>query len=116
MSACRINPRRTWMKVAVILSTYNAPQRLTAAMTGYAAQSHREFELVVADDGSSAETRAVVEKFAERLQRPIKHLWHEDRGFRKCRILNQAILSTNAEYCIFSDGDCVPRADFIATH
>ena len=104
------------MKVAVILSTYNAPDRLHPTLVGYAAQTHRDFELIVADDGSTAETRALIKDVSSRFSLPIKHVWQEDIGFRKCRILNQAIASTSADYLIFSDGDCIPRADFVATH
>ncbi len=104
------------MKIAVVLSTYNAPQRLEPALLGYAAQSLRDFEMIVADDGSTSDTRELVKDIAVRSGMPIRHVWQEDLGFRKCRILNQAILSTHAEYLIFSDGDCIPRRDFIAQH
>jgi glycosyltransferase involved in cell wall biosynthesis len=104
------------MKAAVILSTYNAPDRLHPTLVGYAAQSCRDFELIVADDGSTGETRALIKDVSSRFSLPIKHVWQEDIGFRKCRILNQAIASTTADYLIFSDGDCIPRADFVAIH
>ena len=104
------------MKSAVILSTYNAPDRLQPTLVGYAAQTYRDFELIVADDGSTAETRALIKDVSAHYSLPIKHVWQEDIGFRKCRILNQAIASTTADYLIFSDGDCIPRADFVATH
>ncbi|MDY6945905.1 MAG: glycosyltransferase family 2 protein [Pseudomonadota bacterium] len=104
------------MQAAVILSTYNAPDRLHPTLVGYAAQSCRDFELIVADDGSTAQTRALIKEVSCRFSLPIKHVWQEDLGFRKCRILNQAIASTTADYLIFSDGDCIPRADFVATH
>ena len=104
------------MKTAVILSTYNAPDRLRPTLIGYAVQSHREFELIVADDGSTDETRQLIEVVSRQFNISIKHVWHEDRGFRKCQILNHAIAHTTADYLIFSDGDCVPRRDFVATH
>src|SRR5690606_19804904 len=46
----------------------------------------------------------------------IRHVWHDDRGFRKCTILNRAIAEASADYLVFSDGDCIPRWDFLATH
>jgi hypothetical protein len=46
----------------------------------------------------------------------LVHVWHEDRGFRKTEILNRAILAAEADYLVFSDGDCVPREDFVAAH
>lgn len=104
------------MRIAVVLSTFNAPERLAPTLAGYAVQTTREFELIVADDGSTDETRRLIELHSQRTRQNIKHVWHEDQGFRKCRILNQAILATHADYMIFSDGDCIPRRDFVAQH
>jgi glycosyltransferase involved in cell wall biosynthesis len=104
------------MKAAVILSTYNSPERLAPTIAGYAVQSVRDFEIIVADDGSTEDTQALLTRLAKQYGRPIKHVWHPDRGFRKCRILNQAVCSTTADYLIFSDGDCIPRRDFVASH
>jgi glycosyltransferase involved in cell wall biosynthesis len=104
------------LRTAVILSTYNAPDRLAPTLTGYAAQRNAEFEIVVADDGSNDVTREVIERAAHAYGIVIRRVWQPDVGFRKCRILNQAVLAIDADYLIFSDGDCVPRADFVATH
>jgi glycosyltransferase involved in cell wall biosynthesis len=104
------------MRTAVILSTYNSPERLEKVLCGYGIQKHGAFELIVADDGSSAETRTVIERMRCRLGMDIRHVWHEDRGFRKCTIMNKAAAATTADYLIFSDGDCVPRTDFVSTH
>lgn len=101
---------------AVILATYRQPEWLEKALWGYAAQTHGDFELWVADDGSGPETRQVVERMAAETDLRLRHLRQEDRGHRKTRILNKAILATDAEYLIFSDGDCVPRDDLVETH
>src|SRR5262249_49077241 len=78
--------------------------------------SHRDFELLIADDGSSDETRGTIERLRAETGLAIRHVWHEDRGFRKCTILNRAIVEAASDYLVFSDGDCVPRYDFLATH
>lgn len=103
-------------RTAVILSTYNSPDRLARVLAGYAVQSHRGFSIVIADDGSTNETRECIAAMRDRFALDIEHVWHEDQGFRKCRVLNLAIERTAATYLIFSDGDCIPRADFVATH
>jgi glycosyltransferase involved in cell wall biosynthesis len=103
------------MNTAVIISTYNSPSALEKVLWGYATQTFRQFELIVADDGSGSETRRVIDQFAAKAM-AVNHVWHPDRGFRKCTILNRAIASTDAEYLIFSDGDCIPRKDFVSTH
>jgi glycosyltransferase involved in cell wall biosynthesis len=104
------------MDVSVVISTYNAPDWLGKAVWGWAAQDDRDFELVIADDGSHAATRECIVRLRGETGLTIRHVWHEDDGFRKWRILNRAIQEAGGDYCIFSDGDCVPRADFVAVH
>ncbi len=84
-------------------------------LAGYSIQTQR-CEIVIADDGSGAETGEVIDRARKEWELSITHVWHEDVGFRKCTILNRAIVAADAEYLIFSDGDCVPRSDFVATH
>ena len=104
------------MKTAVIVTTYNRPDALAAVLAGYQAQRESEFELLIADDGSTADTRQVVEAFKSRATFPVTHVWHEDRGFRAAAIRNRALAATHADYIIFSDGDCVPVPCFVAQH
>jgi glycosyltransferase involved in cell wall biosynthesis len=101
---------------SVILSTYNQPDWLERALLGYARQLELDFELIVADDGSGDATRARIEALVPQLPFRLRHVWHFDDGFRKCVILNRAIEASTTDYLIFSDGDCIPRADFVATH
>ena len=104
------------MKISVIVSTYNQPRWLENVLWGYTVQSRRDFELIIADDGSGPETAAVIERFrADTPLRPI-HVWHRDDGFRKTEILNRAILVATGDYIIFADGDCIPRDDYVAAH
>ena len=104
------------MNTAVIVTTYNRPDALAVVLEGYGSQSDRDFTLVVADDGSTEETEAVVRSFEQRNEIAVAHIWQEDRGFRAAAIRNRAVASTNAEYIIFSDGDCVPSHHFIRAH
>ena len=104
------------MRISVVISTYNAPDWLEKVIWGYAVQTHADFELVIADDGSRQETILLVERLRRKSGIAIQHVWHEDRGFRKCEILNRAIVAARGDYLIFSDGDCIPRADFVETH
>ena len=104
------------MFASVIFTTYNHPKWLEKTLWGFSAQSYRDFEIVVADDGSGPETRAVVDSLREQIDIPIQHLWQEDDGFQKCRILNKAIVASRGEYLIFTDGDCIPHPDFVRNH
>ncbi len=104
------------MLISVIVSTYNQPEWLEKVLWGYAIQQDRDFEVVLADDGSGPATRAVVDRLRPELGVPLKHVWQPDQGFRKCRALNLAIRAARGEYLLFTDGDCIPRADLVAVH
>jgi glycosyltransferase involved in cell wall biosynthesis len=104
------------MNIAVILTTYNRPDALLAVLDGYLAQRDRDFEIVVADDGSGPETAAAVAACRKRADLVIGHVWQEDRGFRAGAIRNRALALTKADYLIFSDGDCLPLPGFVAGH
>ena len=102
--------------ISVIISTYNKPHFLEKVLTGYCFQTFNDFEIIIADDGSSNETKEMIAKFDQLLPQKIYHVWHEDNGFRKCKILNAAILKSSNDYLVFSDGDCIPDSRFLETH
>ena len=104
------------MRVSAIITTYNQPEQLEKVMWGYAVQKNAGFELIVADDGSGLATTEVIDRVAAATGLDVVHVWHEDRGFRKTEILNRAVLAATGEYLIFSDGDCIPRDDFVEAH
>ena len=104
------------MKASVIISTYNEPEWLEKVLWGYEVQLYKNFEIVVADDGSAEPTRQVIERFRKESSLDIIHVWHEDRGYQKCQILNKAVKASTADYVIFTDGDCIPRNDFVDVH
>ncbi|WAP67816.1 glycosyltransferase family 2 protein [Jiella pelagia] len=98
------------------MSTYNSPEWLQKVLWGYLAQDEADFQIVVADDGSRSETKDLIISLQGQFKHPLKHIWHPDNGFQKTVILNKAIVASSSDYLIFSDGDCVPRSDFISTH
>ncbi|MFI3323092.1 MAG: glycosyltransferase family 2 protein [Rikenellaceae bacterium] len=100
--------------VGVIISTYNSPAWLEKCLWGYLSQEHKADEIIIADDGSRPDTREMIERYA--LELPITHVWHEDDGFQKSKILNRAVEASTAQYLIFTDQDCIPRKDFVETH
>lgn len=102
--------------ISVIISTYNRPRDLERVLYGYSVQSDPDFEIVIADDGSSDETVQLIARARRDMRLPITHVWHEHNGFRKSLIQNRAIAAAQTEYLIFTDGDCVPRRDMIAVH
>lgn len=104
------------MKLSVIITTYNSEEWLQKVLIGYSVQTETDFEIVIADDGSTLKTKQLIDSFQPKFKHPIVHVWQQDIGFRKSEILNKAILKSNAAYILFTDGDCIPRNDFVQTH
>ena len=102
--------------ISIIISTYNSEEWLKKVLWSYSVQTFKDFEIVIADDGSREDTRVIVEEFKKDFPVPIIHVWHEDNGFQKTIILNKAIEACNADYIIMSDGDCIARQDFVMEH
>lgn len=102
--------------VSVIITTYNQPEWLRKTLLGFEQQDTSNFEVIIADDGSGSETKELIQSFRERNILDINHVWHPDTGFNKCAILNKAILVSKFDYLVFTDGDCIPRKDFVRVH
>jgi glycosyltransferase involved in cell wall biosynthesis len=102
--------------ISVIVTTFDREDALDAVLRSLAAQKDRNFEVLVADDGSSPATAALISQWKPRLGVPLLHIWHEHRGFRAAEIRNRAILKSSGEYVVFLDGDCLVRPDFVAVH
>ena len=102
--------------ISVLLATYNWPQALKLCLESLSTQTDLDFEIIIADDGSTQDTKDLIEATKKNFPVKITHLWQEDQGFRKTRILNQAIEVSVGDYLIFLDGDCIVQPDFIAQH
>jgi len=103
---------------SLLLATYDMPRHLELVLAGLARQdmSPGSFEILICDDGSGAETRAIIDSFKARSPFPVTHLWQDHQGFRKCRILNEALRIARGHTLIFLDGDCIPHPRFISDH
>ena len=104
------------MRISLIVTTYNRPQALDRVLESLAAQETMPHEVIVADDGSGQETAAVVAGWQARFPVPLRHVWHQDLGFRAAEVRNMAVASSSADYLIFLDGDCLVFGDFVARH
>jgi glycosyltransferase involved in cell wall biosynthesis len=102
--------------ISVIVTTYEREDALDAVLRSLARQTDRNFEIVVADDGSGPATAEVIARWKERIGLPLAHVWHEHRDFRAGEIRNRAILQSRGTYVVFLDGDCLARPDFVSTH
>jgi glycosyltransferase involved in cell wall biosynthesis len=104
------------MKITVIISTYNAEEWLEKVLIGYSVQTYKDFDIIIADDGSRPSTKELIDSYAKDYPVSIRHLWHEDLGYRRQEILNVAIVEANHDYILMTDGDCIPRQDFVEVH
>lgn len=104
------------MKVSLIISTYNWPEALEMSLYSLTQQLVLPYEAIIADDGSSIATTNVINRMAELLPIPIKHVWQEDKGFRKSLILNKAVKAAEGDYIIQIDGDIYMERHFIKDH
>lgn len=104
------------MTVSLIISTYNAPVALRRTLEGVAGLTEYPHEVIVADDGSTEETAEVVRKFAASAPFAVKHVWHEDKGFRLGAIRNKAIAAAEGDYIVQIDGDILLHPRFVEDH
>lgn len=104
------------MRIALIITTYNRLDALAAVLEGCLIQTDRDFEVIIADDGSTQDTADLIAAYQARAPFTIKHVWQEDAGFRAAAIRNRALAATDVDYIVFADGDCVPSAGFVASH
>ncbi len=101
---------------SLIISVYNNEERLKLVLAGVSRQTYKNFEVLIADDGSGERMKGIIAQYQESAIFPIKHIWQDDIGFRKNRILNEAIKYATTDYLIFIDGDCIPHKNFIHAH
>ena len=104
------------MKAALLISTYNWPKALNLVLKSVENQTVLPHEILIADDGSTTETKQLIEAFKENKRLHIKHFWQEDKGFRKSSILNQAVAGSESDYIIQVDGDCILHKNFVEDH
>lgn len=104
------------MNCSVVVCTYEAPRELELVLAGLSRQVVAPSEVWIADDGSGPATRAVVEAWAPRLSFPLRHVRQADRGYRKARIVNEAVRRSRGEHLVFLDGDSFPHPYWIADH
>lgn len=102
--------------ISLIISFYNKIELLKLIFAALEIQTFREFEVIIADDGSTPEVVDEIARIKSNYYFPIKHVWHEDKGWQKDIILNRAIVASEGEYVIFIDGDCIPERHFIQEH
>jgi glycosyltransferase involved in cell wall biosynthesis len=103
-------------QISLIISTYENPGALDKVLRGVARQTEMPGEILLADDGSGGATRELIAQWQQKQPAPLRHVWQEDRGFRKTMMLNKCLAAATGDYVVLLDGDCVPHSRFIADH
>lgn len=104
------------IKITLLVSTYNRPDALSVSLDSMRYQTLMPDEIVIADDGSTEDTRETIEEIKKTFPIPIIHVWQEDKGFRKTKILNKAVAKSTGDYIIEIDGDAFAHPHFIEDH
>lgn len=104
------------MKASIIIAFYNNIKALRMILSSLQNQCDVDFEVVIADDGSRDEIVSEIHAIKDNYKFKISHVWHEDKGFRKNKILNEAVILAANEYLVFIDGDCIPQHHFVFDH
>lgn len=111
-----VSPRMSSPRLSLIVAVYNKPTLLRYVFAALGRQSFTDFEVIIADDGSGPEIRDAVAEATASYGFPLVHLWHEDIGWRKNIMLNNAIRAARADWLVFTDGDCLPSKHFLLDH
>jgi len=104
------------MTLSLVINTFNQPDYLGRVLNAVSRQSSLPEEVLLADDGSTGETKTVFERWRAGQSLRCEHIRQEHQGFRRTRILNLAIASSRGDYLVFLDGDTIPHPRFIADH
>ncbi|MBF0381069.1 MAG: glycosyltransferase [Magnetococcales bacterium] len=102
--------------ISILIGTYNYLNSLKICLTSLERQSFMNFEVIICDDGSKKDVGEWLQTYSSDAPYSIRHLWQEDKGFRKCRLLNRAINEAHADYILFLDADCIQAKDFVEQH
>lgn len=102
--------------ISLVVTTFQRPDALAAVLSSASRQRVRPVEILVADDGSTDDTRRVIHDAATRCPVPLRHLWQAHEGFRLTRVRNLAIANARGNYLVFVDGDMLLHPEFIGDH
>lgn len=87
------------VKVSVVIPSYNSARYVVAAVESVLAQTFRDFEILVIDDGSTDETKEVLKKYGD----VVRYLYKPNGGVSKAR--NYGIEKARGKYVAFLDAD-----------
>jgi len=104
------------MLCSVIVPTYNRSSLLAYTLASLRDQSmaEQDYEVIVVDDGSSDDTRAVVDRFKDSLN--LSYFYQDDCGYRVAKARNVGIREAKGDVCIFIDSGVIASRDLVRSH
>jgi len=104
------------VSISFVVLTYNRPDALLKVLQGLALQCKQQHEVIIADDGSSADSTNAWIRQLPSFDCRVKHVWHPDQGFTASRARNLGAMVSTGNYLVFLDGDCIPSRHFVQAH
>ncbi len=108
--------KQTNIKISLVITTYNSAKTLDLTLLSVSRQVEMPYEVIIGDDGSTEDTRELINKWRKQISVPIKHIWQDDKGFRASRIRNLSFAIAQGNYIICIDGDIILNKYFIRDH
>ncbi|WP_334656945.1 glycosyltransferase [Sphingomonas panaciterrae] len=103
-----MEPKDQTPEVSVIIPVWNSEKSIVKTLEMLSTQtvSQERFEVIVVDNGSTDATAKVVGKFpfAKLLSEPVASSY---------RARNRGLAAAKGDFVLFTDGDCVPAADWV---
>lgn len=99
------------MLFSVIIPVYNRPQEVEELLDSLTKQTRKNFELIIVEDGSSDDCKAVVEHYAAQLT--IHYFYKENSGPGDSR--NYGMAKAQGDYLLFFDSDCLIPPHYFET-
>ncbi len=101
------------MRISIIIAIYKDLEALKLIIDSLRNQNYQDLEIVIAEDNNNQQISEYIKSI---IDLDIKHTFQEDKGIRKARSVNNAIIKSTGEYIIFIDGDCIPYSSFVSNH
>jgi glycosyltransferase involved in cell wall biosynthesis/GT2 family glycosyltransferase len=100
------------MKLSIIIPTFNRKETLKATMISLSGQTSRDFEVIIADDGSSDGTQQMIKGLS--LPYPIKHVWQANAGRSAAR--NMGLENSSGNIILFIDDHIISDRRLVEEH
>ncbi|MET3114039.1 glycosyltransferase involved in cell wall biosynthesis [Pedobacter sp. CG_S7] len=99
------------MFFSIIIPLYNRPQEIDELLATLVRQTYMQFEVLVIEDGSVNDARAIVEKYANQLDIHYYYKPNEGQGFAR----NYGFERAKGDYFVIFDSDCLIPEDYLET-